>query len=177
MESIINKVKKAQEDTENLIVILNDFKPLIQKYARKLDYEDAFFDMQSLFIEMILKITTDNFPPNEDKYILSYIAKGTYNIFLQCLAQSKYLHYENVNSEINDCQLEKIESRYSCEDTYDQLLFEDLKSILTKREYQVIYAYFMEGKSIQQISHDMEISRQAVSAKKRNAINKIKKIF
>lgn len=36
---------------EGLLELLNQFKPLLNKYSRKLGYEDAFYDLQLSFIE------------------------------------------------------------------------------------------------------------------------------
>lgn len=176
MDRTLDKIIKAQEDPENLIILLNDFRPLLKKYARKLNYEDAYYDMQVLFIEMIFKIKADNFP-KEDKYVLSYIAKGAYNIFLQCLAQQKYKHYETLNSEIEENHLNNIEAKCSFKDSYDELLLDDLRKVLTDKEYQVMNYYLMEQRSVQEISVLMGISKQAVFAKKKNAISKLQKYF
>ena len=54
---------------------------------------------------------------------------------------------------------------------------EDLKKVLSEKEYKVICEWLFQGKSIQQIADQEKISRQAVFAKKRRALKKMQNYF
>ena len=72
--SLLDKIIKAQENhNEDLENIIEDFTPLIRKFASKLYYEDAFADLRLEFIEIILGINIDLFRNYEEGQILSYI--------------------------------------------------------------------------------------------------------
>ena len=63
---ILKQISEAQNDHEKIEEIIKSFKPLLNKYARKLNYEDAYFDMRISLIKLILNIKVVMFPKNED---------------------------------------------------------------------------------------------------------------
>lgn len=68
------KNRKAMEE------LLTQFDPLITKYAKKLDYEDAYSDIITLFIEKIQKLKCQELRTTDDYTLLKYI-KRLYNQF------------------------------------------------------------------------------------------------
>ena len=175
--NILKQISEAQNDHEKIEEIIKSFKPLLNKYARKLNYEDAYFDMRISFIELILNIKVEMFPENEDKYILGYISKATYQIFLKYARKNQMTGCEITESQIEDFDIENFGKQLSYNESYDDLLIEDLKKVLSKKEYEVIYEWLFQGKNIQQIADQEKISRQAVFAKKRRALKKMKNYF
>ena len=60
--SLLIKIINAQKNhEEDLLGLVNDFVPLIKKYATKMSSEDAFADLRLEFIEIILGIDTERF--------------------------------------------------------------------------------------------------------------------
>lgn len=49
------------------------FEPLLKKYSSKLNYEDAYSDLQLFLIELVKKLSKNALSNTEDKYYLSYI--------------------------------------------------------------------------------------------------------
>ena len=47
MMKIIDQIRFAQSDPEEMTKIIAQFLPLLKKYARKLFYSDALFDLQA----------------------------------------------------------------------------------------------------------------------------------
>ena len=166
---ILKQISEAQNDHEKTEEIIKSFKPLLNKYARKLNYEDAYFDMRISFIKLILNIKVEMFPKNEDKYILGYISKATYQIFLKYARKNQMTGCEITESQIENFDIENFGKQLSYNESYDDLLIEDLQKVLSKKEYEVIYEWLFQGKNIQQIANQEKISRQAVFAKKRRA--------
>ena len=177
MKDILRQISEAQNNHEKLEKIVEGFNPLLNKYARKLNYDDAYFDMRISFIELILNIKVEMFPQNEDKYVLGYISKSVYQIFLKYLRKKQIKNYEITESEIEEFDIENMGKELSYKESYDNLLMEDLKKILSEKEYEVIFEWLFQEKKIQQIADERNISRQAVFAKKRCALKKIKKYF
>lgn len=53
-------IASAQHNnSESLLALIEKFKPLLKKYAYKLHYEDAYYDLQLDFIQIILTINLD----------------------------------------------------------------------------------------------------------------------
>lgn len=79
LESII----EAQKDRNGKLVdLVNRFKPLMNKYAYRLRYEDAFFDIQLRFIEIILNLNTNRLEALEYAELLTYICACVHNAYI-----------------------------------------------------------------------------------------------
>ena len=171
--SLLDKIIKAQENhNEDLENIIEDFTPLIRKFASKLYYEDAFADLRLEFIEIILGINIDLFRNYEEGQILSYIKISMKNAYIKfsrkaCIDEMNVFYVEDVRDE-----LEK--SHY---DNYENVFFEDVKKYLTPNEFDVIYKHFLCGLTISNIASAKGISRQAVNQLKSWAIKKLSKVF
>ena len=59
---ILKQISEAQNDHEKTEEIIKSFKPLLNKYARKLNYEDAYFDMRISFIKLISPLRFHHLP-------------------------------------------------------------------------------------------------------------------
>ena len=70
-----------------------------------------------------------------------------------------------------------IESKLSVNDTYDKLLFDELKLILTDKEYRVIKKLFLENWQVLDIAKHYGVTRQSVNQTKQRALIKIKKLY
>lgn len=171
--SLLDKIIKAQENhNKDLENIIEDFTPLIRKFASKLYYEDAFADLRLEFIEIILGINIDLFRNYEEGQILSYIKISMKNAYIKlsrkaCIDEMNVFYVEDVRDE-----LEK--SHY---DNYENVFFEDVKKYLTPNEFDVIYKHFLCGLTISNIASAKGISRQAVNQLKSWAIKKLSKVF
>lgn len=50
-------IRNAQEnDEEDMLLLIEKFRPLMVKYARKLNYEDAYDDVMLYFIKLVKSI-------------------------------------------------------------------------------------------------------------------------
>ena len=106
-----------------------------------------------------------------------YISKATYQIFLKYARKNQMTGCEITESQIENFDIENFGKQLSYNESYDDLLIEDLQKVLSKKEYEVIYEWLFQGKNIQQIANQEKISRQAVFAKKRRALKKMKNYF
>ena len=106
---------------------------LKKKYAIKLNYEDAFNDLQLYFIECILKIPLEsgNFVKS-DYYILSYIKKSIYFGYVALSKKIQKENYRNILCE-NDYTIDKIFYENNLYVLEDELFKNDIMKILNEK--------------------------------------------
>lgn len=171
--SLLVKIINAQKNhEEDLLSLVNDFIPLIKKYATKMNSEDAFADLQLEFIEIILGINTEKFSNYAEPQILSYIKISVHNAYIK-LSKRK-CDYENNTFPVEDVRDELEKSLY---DEYENIFLQDIKKYLTENEFDVIYKHFFCGFTVNDIALHKGISRQAVNQVKTRAIKKLSNVF
>ena len=75
-------IQRAQENSEeDMLCLIEKFQPLMVKYARKLDYEDAYNDIVLYFIRLIKSINLKNLTDTSDRVIVSYINRSITNFY------------------------------------------------------------------------------------------------
>lgn len=158
-------------DDAAVLELIERFKRLLIKYAYKLDYEDAYNDLQLFFIELITKLKYTGPAKKDDAIIVSYIAISIKNQYIK-LSAKKSLSIVTY-SDLSDSQLHFINSTNAT--TLPVSIEEYLphNNELTRWERQVIIDYFVNGLSISDIAHIHKKSRQAVNQAKNRGLNKI----
>lgn len=161
-----NKSEKA------LLNLLDKFKPLLLKYAIKLGYQDAFFDLRTCFIKLVYEVNLNNFP--EEKYLLSYIKKSIYHSYIN-------LSKKNTKAE------KQIPFSTFCEEgsffednniyVYDSSILLEIKSILLPKELLVIYNIYFNDMSVAEIAKNLGVSRQYTNEIKNKALDKLRLYF
>jgi len=169
LESII----EAQKDRNGKLVdLVNRFKPLMNKYAYRLRYEDAFFDIQLRFIEIILNLNTNRLEALEYAELLTYICACVHNAYIS-LSKAN-CQYKELFLPVSEIFEQAEEGVY---DDYKELIFSDVKTVLTDSEFDVVYKHFFTGMKIEDIATQKGVSRQAVNQIKNRAIKKLRKAF
>lgn len=177
MEDVLKHVKLSQSDDTEMLGLIKAFEPLLKKYARILNYEDAFYDLQLKFIDFIYKFDTDSFSPKNDKYVLAYISKSIKNKFSTILAQKKFSIIEYKMCDLSDVEKENVEIASSCMDSYINLYIEDIQKVLSEHEFIIFYETTILGKTSQYVATKMGVTRQAVNQNKRRSQSKLRKLF
>lgn len=171
--SLLNKIIEAQNDhEEKLTVLIEDFTPLLKKYASRMNYEDAFADLRLEFIEIILGIDPKRFVSYKEAQMLSYIKISVRNAYIRlskikCEREKNSFLVEDIRDEIEKSQT----------DNYERIFLYDIKKYLSDSEFDVIYKHFFCGITIKDIALLKGVSRQAVNQIKNRAINKLSKVF
>ena len=62
-------------------------------------------------------------------------------------------------------------------DTYDALLIETLKQVLTEKEFSYVDQIVLKGYTAEQVADKLGISKQAVNQSKNRALNKLRKLY
>lgn len=161
--SIVTNAKLGNSnDLYNLIL---KFNPLLTKYSKLLNYEDAKCDITLCFIEIINKMPI-NKKFTDDKFILSYINKGIKNSYIN-ISRNK----NKIDTREYICEIQDFNNKI---DFHSDLEFYDLIKYLTDREKQIIIFKYFNCLSDIQISKKLNISRQYVNKLNRQALYKIK---
>ena len=133
MSELYTMIKNSKiNDSNSMEKLCEKFLPLIKKYAIKLNYEDAFNDLQLYFIECILKIPLEsgNFVKS-DYYILSYIKKSIYFGYVGLSKKIQKENYRNILCE-NDYTIDKIYYENNLYVLEDELFKNDIMKIILK---------------------------------------------
>ncbi len=173
LADLIANVQKG--DDNSLLILISKFHGLLKKYANKLKSEDAYYDLQIVLIEIIKK-NLIQLKKKEDPYIINYIEKSIKNAYIyyskkeRKIDKNEYLFSDFETDESSD----KISNIPSTPDQYSNLLIQDIKSIVSDKEFNVIYLNFFYNLTISEIAKQENISRQAVNKKKISGLKKLK---
>lgn len=176
----INKqIKLAQEhNSDALEKLISKFHPILNKFAFYLRYDDAYYDIQAEFIELILKINISDFLDKPEQYILSYIKKSMYHSYIkESKKNSIYQHSQMDLSDDREDAQALIETLNPTHDEYVGLLIVDLKSVLSEKEFRVIYYHYFLQYTINEIAIINDVSRQSVNKVKIVALKKLRAII
>ena len=167
MNNLYKIIKNCKDgNKEDILYILNKFDPLINKYSRLLEYDDAKQDLILALINVIYKIPIHKEIFKEDKYIISYIEKS---IIYKYWAISKRQQAEKY-SYAYEFDFNLIADKRE-ENTIE---LHDLLKDLTERERNVITSKYIQKMTDVEIGQLNNISRQAVNQAKNRAIDKLR---
>ncbi len=162
--SLVYEYRRGNE--EKFLDLIDKFDPLLSKLQRNSQYEDMKNDLILFLLNLINKISLENF--KEDKYIISYISKSLTNQYIYI--NKKYQLEFNLKLYLN----EDIINNESYKD-FDNIIFKDRVKVLTEKEREVILKIYFYGFTEAQIGREKNISRQAIHKTHVRALNKLKK--
>ncbi len=158
LSKILGEAKKKNQVC--ILEMIKTFKPLINKYGRKLDY-----DGDSEITIFILKIIYQMPCFDSDDKIVSYINRSVKNYCFHLLKSIKTEYpaedelFENISFENN---------KY-----HDVEMFSLIKCLPDFQRKVIIWVYYI-GYSEVYIAEKLGISRQAVNNAKKRALNKLR---
>lgn len=171
---LVELIMNAQSKDENAMVnLIFKFDPLLKKYARKLDHEDAYEDMIVYFIELIHYIDIKRLKNPTDGGIVTYINRAVYNYYCRKVKELIYSRNEIVMSDLSAEQNYMLESRFSTKEKSDFLRELEAEKYLTEKEFATIDLIFIKGYSAEEIAGMKQCSRQSVNQTKKRALKKI----
>lgn len=158
-------------DKNKVLYIIEKMQPVLQKYAKKLKYEDAYNDLQLFLIIRISTFDCENIKNKSDGAMVNYIEKSIYHEYIKLSKNNEKLCNEMIG--VDDDTI--VEVAGGSEDDYSIILFEDLKSILTETEYKVIWEIYYNDLTPKEVSDKLEQTIWNVYKLKNNALKKMKK--
>ena len=164
-------------DEEAYIELIARFEKLLKKYAKLLDYEDAYWDLLVFYLELINKLHNNNavnFSQNDGR-IVNYITTAIKHHFI-AKKKKKHTHRETTFSDFNldyFTVLERIPSP-QINDVFRELI---PSGSLSQWENQVIMLIYQYRYKVSEIAQITGKSRQAVNQAKKRALKKLSKEF
>jgi RNA polymerase sigma factor (sigma-70 family) len=169
-DSLYETIEEAQHgDKEKLEIMINRFMRMINKFSRKLTYEEAKTDLIICFIETIQTLDLKKFDLYNEGAVVKYIHTIMKNKHIDLFR--KYVQGRKETLEMN-VEIEADKDTFTAE---EKIFIEDLFNKLTNTQKMVLKARFIEGYSDAEIAQKMHITRQAVNKTKKRALNNLRK--
>ena len=165
-------LRKAQFGSdEAILMIINKFNPILRKYSSLLyRNDDPYEELRCHLIQTIKETSWKDMRIKGEGAYTNYIVHALYNAYL---AKAKKPHPECNPSSFTEDQEFKILSSMSTDDSYDTLLSADLKSLLSKKEFEIVYWTCLQGMPSAWLAKQLSVSRQYVNQTKKRALNKL----
>lgn len=170
---IMDLIRKLPNDAAAM-QLLEMFDKLLKKYARLLGTEDAYEELRLFFFELLNKLQQKGLKNSSDMYAISYIVKSVKNQYI-ALSKAQACRKENVFSEMSEEQMVYVEQIASTDNGTDISSYYPSDNTLSEREKIILQKFFACDYSIDEIAHQMNISRQAVNQAKNRALDKIRR--
>ena len=157
------------------LALVEKFNPILKRFAYKLGYEDAYYDLVNDFLVFIRNFNKNCLNQQNEGSVISYISaaiRSFYTDKLEHVIKSKKVVSL---SELNEEEQYYVEASQCCTDDYFQAEFSFIDELLTNREATVIKSIYILGYSAAAISEKLGISRQAVNQAKKRALRKLNK--
>lgn len=155
--------KSKDKCNESMLQLIYQFMPLINKYARKLNYEDAKNDLIEHFI-----ITIKKMPPMIEAKSIKYIETSIRNQSI--VLSKKQQQYENkiiltdsIETEFTDKEIQ-----------YSSLDIKIILDGLNQKTKEILIARYIYGYTDEEIAKKYNISRQAVHKSRKKALLQLK---
>lgn len=157
-----------------ILEMLRRFAKLLNKYARLLNYEDAYNDLMVFFLESLLSDNMKKLIGKPDAVIVHYIAKTIKNEYIRLSksVKTKWILY----SDLGEKEQFVVESLL----VYHQpepLSWTIESDPLTSWEKNVLTMVFEYEMSIKEIAEFTGKSRQTINQVKLNALSKLQKLM
>jgi len=172
--NILELIRFSQNrDEESLVELIKTFNPILKKYSKILNYNDAYFDLRYEFINTIYKLDTKKLEDTTEGQIVNYISKVVYHHYININKKSKFNREVTVFSDMSDTMLSIIETELATEDDKKYYELDFVLNKLTLKEQQLIKLIFYKNISIPEIATMYGISRQAINQKKKRIIQRM----
>lgn len=175
---IIDLIKLSQlRDSVSLVDLIKMFDPLLKKYSKKLNYEEAYYDLRFEFINTIYKLNTKNLEILSDGQIINYITKIIYHYYITLSKKARSNVNARVFSDMSDPMISIIDVKLAVEDQQRDYEIEYALRKLNIDEQILVDLIFYKDYSIREIAQSYGTSRQAINQKKRRIIQKMYRIM
>lgn len=172
---LINQSQKG--NNEATLSLIENFNPILKKYAYKLFYEDAYSDLLIDFIELLHNIRLNLIYDKSEGSLVSYLVTSIRRSYIKRLIglekNQRFVRY----SDLSEGEVYYVEAAASTYDNYFAFELLDLKHILTNSESRVVNMIYLSCYTVPEIAGILGISRQAVNQTKKRALNKLKNIL
>lgn len=171
-------IQNAQKgNKEAMLELINRFSPLFKKYAKKLNYEDAYEDIVLYFIKLVKIFKLSEMKNSEEAAIVSYINIAVVNFYHKSVYKAVKDKKEIAISVLTEEQRYYIESLLVKSDVPDILLELKGKDFLDEKEYKLLSMIYVEDYSVAEIARMYNKTRQSVNQMKQRILKKLRKVM
>lgn len=171
---MIHELISKTPDEDAILSLLLAFDKLLKKYAKMLEYEDAYEDLRLFFIELIYYIKEKGIGRENDGSVVRYISTALKNKYIALSKKKKMEELLSLHN-LSDDQIVVLEKISAAEDRTDISYYYPVRDCLTNREREVMHLLINCGYTVNEIAEKYRISRQAVNKTKLRALNKTRK--
>ena len=169
MNNTMKLIKNSQQgDNKSLILLIEKFEPLLNKYAKKSSSPD---DMKSILTLHLIESIKKMKCINESSSIC----------FITTIMKNKYIYEIKKEQHQNITELSyNYLNEFDSIDTYSDkhlLIFENMIKNLSHKKRKIIILKFVYGYSDQEIALKLHISRQAVNKHLRQSYSLLKDVI
>ncbi len=163
----VNLIIQSQKgDSRATLMLIKKYDPLLKKYAYKLYYDDAYYDLLSDFIEFLHYVQLDRLYSTSEGTLVSYICTVVRSSYIKRLRVLKK-HQNSVSySDLSENELYYAEAALVTLDTHFELELTGIDHLLTESELSVVEKIYLLGYTVAETAAINEISRQAVNKTK-----------
>lgn len=167
-------VESNKSNPYAMLKLINQFNPILKKYAFRLNYEDAYNDLITEFIESIKKINFQKLYSREDGRLVAYVTTIIRNCYIKISKRIKKEKIEIIESNLSESQQNYMQKKLS---TYDNYFMDDILNPLTSKGKIVIYLIYFKQYTVEEVADYLCITRQAVNQIKQRSLYKIKTLY
>lgn len=167
---IIDDIRKSQSgDDAATLGLVEKFGPVLKKYAWKLETEDAYYDLQLDFLDLIYHIDLAALKTTSDGAMVQYLVKSIYHAYVKALRKIIDNKCYVSADELPDELLYKNGTT-----TYSEVVpFDIPRGFLTPLEEKTFWFVCIAGYSSAELAKSNGVSRQSVNQAKQRAIKKL----
>ena len=176
MGSIYEKIVLAQNGNEPaMLELIDQFSPLLKKYAHLLQTEDALNELTADFIELVMTLKLSSLRSNNDGALVNYISNAVRYKYIarskQQRLEDQILYWDDFDEPVQ----RKYEPRCDLFSVEDEFFRAIPDGVLSEPEFNIIEMIYLQGYSSAEIARNKHITRQAVNQIKRRALKKLYK--
>ena len=173
---LADTIRAAQTgDNDSMLILLNRFEHLLNKYARDLnmEYQDAKQEMALSFIILIARLELSVFRDTSNGPIVSYVAKAMHRAYILISKKNKIPVVEIPIDEVED----SLQLSYCSFDDYANVYIDELKAVLTEKEFCILCRHYLLDEPIEKIARELGISRQRASRIRKQVRQKLRDFY
>lgn len=166
--------KAKQGDKECILLIIEKFRPLVNKYSRYLNYDGADSDLIINLIEIVKNIPIfKNEDMKKEECIVGYISNSLRYKYIKL--SKKHSHIYNIETELTEGTMYGELNNSVESNVENRIVINNALDKLSKKQKYIIQKIFEYGYKDSEIARELNISRQAVYKTKKKVLEKLKK--